>query len=46
MIDFEKFGYSGTQETEEEPKHNEYGYASDDAEEEEMYAPVPPKEPG
>ena len=47
MIDFEKFGYSAqTQPEDEEPKTNEYGYATDDAEEEEMYAPVPRKEPG
>ena len=45
MIDFEKFGYTGEQQTEEEPKHNEYGYDTDEAEEE-VYAPVPRKEPG
>ena len=47
MIDFEKFGYSAAaQPEEEEPKQNEYGYATDDAEEEDAYVPVPRKEPG
>ena len=47
MIDFEKFGYSAAaQPEEEEPKQNEYGYATDDAEEEDSYVPVPRKEPG
>ena len=47
MIDFEKFGYSaGSQPEEEETKTNEYGYATDDAEEEDYYVPAPRKEPG
>ena len=46
MIDFEKFGYSEEPQTEERPTENEYGYVSDESEEEQLYAPVPRKEPG